>query len=132
MLVFTLHCYRLAGASAHDTEVLMLKGLHNGFGQEDQKIESKHFQNLCEKFNNYKQNWKTLTPIESSICCTPEKVNSRFGFNWSPKWFWANKDGWICSFKFHKNLLLVGVIETLQVVVLMLETISLPAPRCGT
>ena len=107
----------LASGSEQDRVALEQKGLRKTFEEEEGRLqeESRHFRGLCEKFCNYKVNWRTIRPTETLLCCTPSQVNKTFGFSWSPNWFWANQDGWICSFKVHGDLLLVGVIETLQV-----------------
>ena len=107
----------LASASEQDRVALEQKGLRKAFEEEGNvhKEESTHFRGLCERFVNYKVNWRTIRPTETLLCCAPSQVNKTFGFSWSPNWFWANQDGWICSFKVHGDLLLVGVIETLQV-----------------
>ena len=107
----------LASASEQDRVALEQKDLRKTFEEEGGRVqeESIHFRALCEKFVNYKVNWRTIRPTETLLCCTPSQVNKTFGFSWSPNWFWANQDGWICSFKVHGDLLLVGVIETLQV-----------------
>ena len=107
--------HRLAARSEQDRQVLQQKGLGTEFNQEGLDRERDFFRRLCQKFTNHKVNWGRLQPVETQICCTPSEVNRTFGFSWSPNWFWANKEGWICAFRFHKNLLLVGVIETLQV-----------------
>ena len=102
--------------SEQDRVALEQKGLRKVFEEEGSfQEESKHFRDLCEKFGNYKVNWRTIRPKETLLCCAPSEVNKTFGFSWNPNWFWANQDGWICSFKVQGDLLLVGVIETLQV-----------------
>ena len=105
----------LASESEQDRVTLEQKGLRKVFEENSLQQESRHFRELCEKFGNYKVNWRTIRPTETLLCCTPSQVNKTFGFCWSPNWFWANQDGWICSFKVQGDLLLVGVIETLQV-----------------
>ena len=105
----------LASESEQDRVTLEQKGLRKVFEENSLQQESRHFRELCEKFGNYKVNWRTIRPTETLLCCTPSQVNKTFGFSWSPNWFWANQDGWICSFKVQGDLLLVGVIETLQV-----------------
>ena len=103
--------------SEQDRVALEQKGLRKVFeGEGSFQEESKHFRDLCEKFGNYKVNWRTIRPKETLLCCAPSEVNKTFGFSWNPNWFWANQDGWICSFKVQGDLLLVGVIETLQVI----------------
>ena len=103
--------------SEQDRVVLEHKGLRKVFEEEGSfQEESKHLRDLCEKFGNYKVNWRTIRPKETLLCCAPSEVNKTFGFSWNPNWFWANQDGWICSFKVQGDLLLVGVIETLQVI----------------
>ena len=111
--------------SEQDRVALEQKGLRKVFEEEGSfQEESKHFRDLCEKFGNYKVNWRTIRPKETLLCCAPSEVNKTFGFSWNPNWFWANQDGWICSFKVQGDLLLVGVIETLQVI-LVNNTINL-------
>ena len=111
--------------SEQDRVALEQKGLGRVFEEEGSfQEESKHFRDLCEKFGNYKVNWRTIRPKETLLCCAPSEVNKTFGFSWNPNWFWANQDGWICSFKVQGDLLLVGVIETLQVL-LVNNTINL-------
>ena len=105
----------LASKSEQDKVTLEQKGLRKTFEEGSLREECKHFRELCVKFVNYKVNWRTIVPTETLLCCTPSQVNNTFGFSWSPNWFWANQDGWICSFKVQGELLLVGVIETLQV-----------------
>ena len=105
----------LASKSEQDKVTLEQKGLRKTFEEGSLREECKHFRELCVKFVNYKVNWRTIVPTETLLCCTPSQVNKTFGFSWSPNWFWANQDGWICSFKVQGELLLVGVIETLQV-----------------
>ena len=105
----------LASESEQDRVALEQKGLRKIFEESSFQEESRHFRELCERFSNYKVNWRTIKPKETLLCCTPSQVNKTFGFSWSPNWFWANQDGWICSFKVQGDLLLVGVIETLQV-----------------
>ena len=120
---------KLANGFALENEqnrvALEQKGLRKVFEDEGSfQEESKHFRDLCEKFGNYKVNWRTIRPKETLLCCAPSEVNKTFGFSWNPNWFWANQDGWICSFKVQGDLLLVGVIETLQVI-LVNNTINL-------
>ena len=88
------------------------KGLDRTFSDLTQEYE--HFRELCEKFDSFTNKWKSKEPSEVLLNCSPEAVNRDFNFSWEPWWWWKNKGGWIAGFAIHKNYLLCGVIETLQ------------------
>ena len=101
-----------AAKSGDNQTVLRQKGLDITFDNPSEECD--HFRKLCEKFDTFSTNWSSLEPRETLIKCSPEAVNRDFSFEWEPWWWWKNKGGWIAAFAIHKNYLLCGVIETLQ------------------
>ena len=102
----------IAEISSENLDILSQKGLDRTFS--DSKKEFEHFRELCEKFDRFTNNWSSKEPTEVLLNCSPEAVNKNFNFSWEPWWWWKNKGGWIAGFAIHKNLLICGVIETLQ------------------
>ena len=103
---------KLAEKSSENLDVLRQKGLDRTFS--DLILEYEHFRELCEKFYSFTNKWNSKEPSEVLLNCSPEAVNRDFNFSWEPWWWWKNKGGWIAGFAIHKNYLLCGVIETLQ------------------
>ena len=103
---------KIAEKSSENLDILRQKGLDRTFSDLTQEFE--HFRELCEKFDSFTNKWNSKEPSEVLLNCSPEAVNRDFNFSWEPWWWWKNKGGWIAGFAIHKNYLLCGVIETLQ------------------